>query len=392
MLGRAARRVRDRAQHAGQATAQPASTPVGCFKQCSKHAPSIAGGARIADSPRAPTAGHRQHHLNKRKTKTMNLNQSYLIAAPRQSSARRPRGIVKINGTPVSFLSATVENKSHFSADTWRVKLEAWGQPEGFGMAYWADATDVQVEILFGDLADGDDVSAAPTNVTSVILGQVDDVEINPLDGAYAQLARSIPAWDLLVFLAQQEGFDCYVHGSTLYFGPPQADTDTTPTIITVSGGMGDGIQSNVARLKLRRSLTLAQNISVTVLSHNTWSGTLRGVATRIGKKPATSSASQAAERVQPYVVSIPGLSQAEADRTANSILLDITKFERTFEATMQGDPLLTVRRRAVIQGTQTSFDQSYYIQQISRTLDFEGGFAMSVAGKNHSTESNPEV
>src|SRR5476649_8104 len=168
MLGRTARRVRDRAQHAGQATAQPASTPVECFKQCSKHAPSIAGGARIADSPRAPTAGHRQRHLNKRKTKTMNLNQSYLIAAPRQSSARRPRGIVKINGTPVSFLSATVENKSHFSADTWRVKLEAWGQPEGFGMAYWADATDVQVEILFGDLADGDDVSAAPTNVTSV--------------------------------------------------------------------------------------------------------------------------------------------------------------------------------------------------------------------------------
>src|SRR5471030_2334780 len=161
MLGRAARRVRDRAQHAGQATAQPASTPVGCFKQCSKHAPSIAGGARIADSPRAPTAGHRQHHLNKRKTKTMNLNQSYLIAAPRQSSARRPRGIVKINGTPVSFLSATVENKSHFSADT----------------------TDVQVEILFGQLSDGDDVSAAPTNVNSVILGQVDDVEINPLDG-----------------------------------------------------------------------------------------------------------------------------------------------------------------------------------------------------------------
>src|SRR5471032_155033 len=127
MLGRA-RRVRDRAQHAGQATAQPASTPVECFKQCSKHAPSIAGGARIADSLRAPAAGQRQHHLNKRKTKTMNLNQSYLIAAPRQSSARRPRGIVKINGTLFINDTATTENKSHFSADTWRVKLEAWGQ------------------------------------------------------------------------------------------------------------------------------------------------------------------------------------------------------------------------------------------------------------------------
>jgi len=95
---------------------------------------------------------------------------------------------------------------------------------------------------------------------------------------------------------------------------------------------------------------------------------------------------------VQSYVVSIPGLTQAEAERTANATLVDITKFERNFEATMEGDPTLTAQRRAVIQGTQTSFDQAYYIQQITRSLDFEGGFVMTVTGKNHSTEGNPEV
>lgn len=364
-------------------------------------------------------------------------------------SARRPRGIVKVNGVPVSFLSATVENKSHFSADTWRVKLEAWGQPEGYGMAYWADASGVQVEVLFGQLEDGDNVGATPSSLTSLILGQVDDVEIDPLDAdslvlsgrdlsarmidtkttnkypdhvsswiveeiakqfqltpqvtttktpvgqfynnVYANLARDIPTWDLLVFLAQQEGFDCYVRGSTLYFGPPQADGDTSPVIVTLTGT--DGVQSNCTRLKLRRSLTLAQDVSVTVLSHNIGKGkSARAIATRAGKKPATSSASKAAEKIQSYVVRRAGLSQEQAQQLANKMLADITKFERTFEATMQGDPAVTVQNRAVIQGTQTSFDQSYYIHAITRTIDFDGGFVMSFSGKNHSTDTNPEI
>lgn len=367
------------------------------------------------------------------------------------SSGRRPRGVVKINGVPVQFLRANVENKSHFSADTWRVTLEAWGQPEGYGMEYWADATDVQVEILFGDLAVGADVGAPAQNVTSLMLGQVDDVEIDPLDsdslvisgrdlsaqmidtkttnkypdhvaswiattiarqfsltpqvtatstpvgqyynGAYASLSRDIPTWDLLVFLAQQEGFDCYVRGNTLYFGPPQADADTNPTIITVAGGKGAVVASNVERLRLHRSLTIAQDVAVTVLSHSVATGkSVKAVATRAGKKSANSSASKAAEKVQSYIVRRPGLSQEQAQQLANKILIDITKFERTFDASMEGDPTLTVQHRAVIQGTNTSFDQAYYIQQISRTLDFDGGFVMSFSGKNHSTESNPEV
>lgn len=368
----------------------------------------------------------------------------------RVSSGRRPRGIVKVNGVPISFIKASVTSKAHFAADTFTVTLEAWNQPEGYGMAYWADATHVQVEILFGSLAPGSDVSSAAGNPTSIILGQVDDVDIDPLDAdsltisgrdlsaqlidtkttnkypdhvsswiattiakkfnlvpdvtttttpvgqyynqAYASISRDIPTWDLLVFLAQQEGFDCYVRGNTLYFGPPQADSDKTPTTITVQRA-GAFVESDAVRLKLHRSLTLAQDVSVTVLSHNVASGkSVKAVATRAGKKSANSSASKAAEKVQSYIIRRPNLTQQQAQDLANKTLVDVTKFERTFDATTEGDALLTTQNKAVIVGTKTSFDQSYYIRQITRTLDFEGGSVMTFSGKNHSTETNPEV
>jgi phage protein D len=368
----------------------------------------------------------------------------------RTSSARRPRGIVKVNGVPISFLKASVTSKSHFAADTFSVTLEAWQQPEGYGMAYWADATNVLVEILFGELADGADVSSAASDPTSIILGQVDDVEIDPfnqdsliitgrdLSGqlidtkttnkwpdhvsswiattiaqqfnltpdvtptttpvgqyyneSYASISRDIPTWDLLVFLAQQEGFDCYVSGTTLYFGPPQADTDANPVVITVqqTGGI---IQSNASRLKLRRSLTLAKDITVTVLSHHVGSGTaVKAVATRSGSKTANSSASKSASTTLSYIIHRPGLTQEKAQILANQTLANLSRFEREFDATMQGDALLTTHKQAVIQGTQTSFDQPYWIQQITRTLDFSGAFAMTFNGKNIPIEPNPEV
>ena len=359
----------------------------------------------------------------------------------RTSQARRPRGIVKINGTPVSFLSASIDSKSHFAADTWRVKLEAWNQPEGFGMAFWGDAVDVQVEILFGTLLPGADAGAQPASPTLLLAGQVDDVEIDPLDGdsllisgrdlagqlidrkttnkypdhvsswiatqiatqfgltpqvsatatpvgqyykdAYSAIGRDISYWDLLVHLAEQEDFDLYVSGSTLYFGPPQADGDNNPLIITVAGGNQAIVQSNVNRIKLHRSLTIAKDVTVTVLSHGVHAGkAIKAVASRSGNGKSGGALH--------YKFNRPNLSQQQAQNFADSKLANITKFERTFDATMEGDPLLTVRNKALIQGTQTSFDQAYYIQQITRSLDMEGGFVMNIQGKNTSTEAAP--
>lgn len=365
----------------------------------------------------------------------------------RTSQARRPRGIVRVDGVPITFKSFEVMNKSHFSADTWRVEIEPWSQPENLGFDFWADiGPGVQIEILMGFLASQADVAGAPAGPVSLIVGQVDDIEPELLSGklaisgrdlsallidtktsnkypdhtssdivtqlaqqvglstnvtptttpagqfadnAYASLSRSIPMWDIIVFLAQQEGFDAYVTGSTLYFGPPQAETDASPFSIFVGRDTAGRVQSNARVLKLPRSLTLAQDISVTVLSHGVASAeVVKATATRAGKFAVRSSASKAAQTEQSYVIRKPNLSQEQAQLLANSLLADITSHERVMEATMEGDESLSVRRQAKISGTGTSFDTSYFIDRITRTYSVSGGFDMTIHGKNHETLS----
>jgi len=357
-----------------------------------------------------------------------------------QSQVRRPRGIVYVNGKPVSFIGATVESKSHFSADTWQVRLEAWNQPEGYGMSWWDSIDKAYVEIQYGFLEQAADVSSSPSSLTSLVYGQADDVTIDPLSAdsliitgrdlsaqlidqkttnkypdhvaswiattvaqefgltpqvtatttpvgqyynqSYAHIARDMPYWDLLAFLADQEGFDLYVTGSTLYFGPPQADSDKNPIIVSVQRD-GKSIRSSVERLRLHRSLTISKDIVVTVISHNVQSGSVRAIAQRKGGKGGKSAGS-----TLNYTIRRFGLSQAQAQALAEKVLGDVTRFERTFELTMEGDPTKTVRNRVVVQGTQTAFDQSYYIENMTRTLDFDGGFSMSVRGKNITAQS----
>ena len=72
------------------------------------------------------------------------------------------------------------------------------------------------------------------------------------------QFSRAISEWDLLVFLARQEGFDVFVSGSGLYFQPPTQSVDAVVFRPT-----------DLIDLRLERSLTLARDIEVTVKSWN---------------------------------------------------------------------------------------------------------------------------
>lgn len=369
-------------------------------------------------------------------------------AAPPMSKGRRPRGVFKINGQSTAFIGWSVTNNTHFNADTWNAELECWNQPDNFGFAYWADTTDaVQIEILMGFLAASDDVSAAPASPTSLIAGQVDTVEIDPItgnlhisgrdltaklidmkvtakypdavssfivndlctqagltpqittttvpvgqlsDGAYASLSRDIPAWDIIVFLAQQEGFDAYVKGSTLYFGPPQADMDTSPFPVTISRNSSGGIVSNVIDPKLKRSLTLAGDISVTVISHSYQGGnSVKAIATRAGTKPTGSSAAKGSPNVQNYTIRRPNLTQAQAQQVANSELAELTKFEKLLDFSVEGDPTFSVRRMINLTGTGTSYDQKYYVKSIEQSYKFGSKYDMHVSAKNHPTLSD---
>ena len=367
----------------------------------------------------------------------------------RPSMVRRPRGTVLLDGKMASFLSFEVEQREHFTADVWRVEFDAWKQPQGYGFNFWSDVIGVIVEARIGFLLPGQDVGAVPSSASSLILGQADNVEINPVgglitisgrslasrfmdnkttnkwtdqtasqvaetlakseglsintattsvpigqyyDSAHAGINRSVAEWDLLTFLAQREGFDCFVSGTTLYFGPPIVDK--APLVLRVQQNAGGNIWSNTTRMRLHRSLTLSQDITVTVISHDAWTGQqVKATAFRAAKGKSHSTKVNAQTK-QKYVLRRAGMTQDQAQQLATETLKNITKFERTFEAGLEGDPTVTPHtRQAKVQGTGTSFDQLYYIDKVVHMFSVEAGYSMQLHGKNTpevSTEEEP--
>ena len=182
-------------------------------------------------------------------------------------SVRQPRLLVSINGTPVTgFLKAEVTNASHFTADTFHAVAASNGLPAQYGPAYWALSANDQIAISVGMA----DASGNVASKTQLILGQIDDVEYDPVNRTITftgrdlsaplidsktaekfqnqksyQIAQTLAArhgltanvqktttlagtyydidhvvltqeqteWDLLVYLAKQEGFDVWVSG-----------------------------------------------------------------------------------------------------------------------------------------------------------------------------------
>ena len=352
-----------------------------------------------------------------------------------------------MDGAEAPFLAWQVVNKDHFTADTWSVTMEPWQVPapfaESFGIQYWDSApTNTTVEVLIGLLDNLANVASDPPDPQSLVLGQVDDVDVDPLtghltltgrdlsailietkisnkwptrvssdivtelaqdagltpqvtptttpagkyyDSQYVSLVRTIPAWDLIVFLAQNEGFAAYVTGQTLYFGPPPAES--VGLSINVSRASTGLITSNAKRLKLSRSLTLGKDISVTVISYDPWAAkAVKAIATRAGRYPAASSAARSAETTQSYVYRKPGLTQQQAQQFANNLLQEITRFERLMDLEIEGSPTFGVTQQVQLSGTGTSWDGLYFPQRITRSFSFKGGFSMRVEAKNHPT------
>jgi phage protein D len=75
----------------------------------------------------------------------------------------------------------------------------------------------------------------------------------------------------------------------------------------------------------------------------------------------------------------------------ANSLLAELSKHERVIEVDMPGELTLTPRNMVQIEGTGTSFDQTYYIQTITRSLSFDDGFQQSMRLKNSSPRTQTE-
>ncbi len=334
-------------------------------------------------------------------------------------------------------MEADVLSNNHYAADRFTAQV-ALGLDPWAGAAFWAAETDILADVQFS-LDDG-------ASFTSLVQGLVDTVVIDPLAGtlhiegrdltasmienrtqetfanrtsseiatifaqrhnlspvvtatttpvgryyqnehdkiALNQFSRSMTEWDLLIFLAGQEGFDLFVSGTSLYFQPSAVSANAAFTITP------DILQD----LRLERSLTLARDIIVTVKSWNTrqqnaFTQTVRAAGRRsVGSGSGAVAGGAQAGAPQHYVFVRPNLTMSDALSLAQQKAGELTQHERVWEATMPGELTLTPRSLIQLGGTQTDFDQTYYVDTIERHLSIEHGFVQRMRAKNTSPRS----
>jgi phage protein D len=364
-------------------------------------------------------------------TPTVDGSVGWQTAVPTlESTWRAPRLRLLANGAVIGgVVTADVLSNNHYAADRFSVVV-ALGVDLWASSTYWASQTDILVDVQFSldagstfisfiqGLADvvsidvltstlhieGRDLTAAlidnrtqetfanrTSSEIATILAQrhnltpIITATTTPVGRYYQnehdrialnQFSRSMTEWDLLIFLAGQEGFDVFVTGTSLYF-QPSAGSLSAPCTLT-PGQLQD--------LRLERSLTLARDIVVTVKSWNSrqqdaFTQTVRASGRTSGGTGGTGRSGPP----QHYVFVRPNLTMDDALKLAQQKAAELAQHERVWEATMPGD--LTLDPRSMIQliGTETDFDQLYFIDTIERHLSLERGFVQHVRAKNTS-------
>ena len=325
-------------------------------------------------------------------------------------AVRYPRLRVLANGVIVpGAFEAEVLSNSHFAADRFRLGLALSADPTR-GAAWWADQNAVLIDIaisldgayvnllhgavdsveidLLGDAVrlTGRDLSAGLiearaqgtfANQTSSDIattlasrhGLSADVQptTTPV-GRYWQLehdslvldgfARATTEWDLLVTLAQYEGFGVWVQGTTLHFRA--ADMSVAPVVLQMA---------QLSALRLERSLTLAQGIQVTVKSWHS------RAAQCYVQTASANQTSEAGGNTLNYVYITPNLTPDMTLRLAQQRLDELTQHERVIVAEMPGELSLVPGQQFLLQGTGTAFDRNYRINSVERRLDVARGF-----------------
>jgi phage protein D len=369
---------------------------------------------------------------------------------PLLSQARNPRVLLKINDLLVREVEYVeyVENNLYLS-DSFHVKMPVYNITEALNIEYWLSQPAIMVEIFVG--FPQNPLSYTAANLDSLIVGAINNVLVRIFDNGgwvefdgfdlskiladnkttekyqnltssqiatklavkhglipqvtetttkagyyynqdYVQLQNSITEWDLIVYLAQKEGFQVFVRGKTLYFQPRPIQTSEPYVLQARTLENGQIASFNGESLVVSRNLNYARDVIVRLRSWNAKSGrvevTARATPT---KKTVKSAAAQPIGEAQVYEYVVPGLSQQQAQDLAQKYLQDISQHERLVEATLPGDNIL--HKDSVIQlaGVCASADQQYYPDTITRRIVSTpggGGYSMDLRAKNHSPQS----
>lgn len=358
---------------------------------------------------------------------------------PKGPTLRRPRVVLTLAGQRLVPVEVETVSNSYFAADTFRAVLALHGLPKPFTPRWFSETERMEVEVLFG--------FDPEKPQTSLILGRVDEVEVDWVKGVvslqgrdytadlietkttekwpnrtaseiaemlagrhgltpvvtattqragryyqaeHAQMANDITEWALLSFLAEQEGFDVFVRGRELHFeAPPDPESDTARLGMLIWDDTGTVPQSNMLSLRTRRVLTLSRDITVRVISWNGRQGRAIRVTRRAQRARRTAEYGGSG---QVYVFRVPGLTEEQAIRRAEAELERVSRFERQIEGSVVGDTLLFSPGIVRLKGTGSDWDQDYWLDEVSRRISMDEGFVQTFRAKNHSPQSQVSV
>lgn len=200
---------------------------------------------------------------------------------------------------------------------------------------------------------------------------------------ALDQFTEASTQWDLLVYLANQEGFDVWVDGTALNFQPAPAKSQTVNLPYT----QGDIPTFGGTSLTLHRAMTLAKDIEVQVRS---WSSHGKNSITVTARGSIKTNAGAVVNLGAPQIYTFvkPDLTRAQAQVFAQQKLAEISRNERVVTVEMPGDLTTNARDMVGLSGTKTAFDQTYYIDTLERTISLDAGFTQTLTLKNHSPQT----
>lgn len=200
---------------------------------------------------------------------------------------------------------------------------------------------------------------------TTMLIGRYYQSEHNQV--ALDQFGHSMTDWDILTSLAQQEGFDLSVTGTTLNFCLP---IQSPPRSIR---------PSDCISINLERRLTLARDIEITIKSWNSnqsrsFAQTVRGVSQ--SNIPSNNQIPQS------YTYIHPNLMPTQALQMAQRKIQELAMHERAIELTLVGDMSIKAGTMLSLYETGGEFDQSYLVERVCRRISPLIGFTQEVEAR----------
>jgi phage protein D len=367
-----------------------------------------------------------------------NQYSNYSPTLTTNQQVRQPRAIVTINGIAVLWIDITITTTTFYVADSYRVVIPLKQQPYGFNIGYLATQSMLTINIYIGFPQDPNAFNTSDLDL--LMVGDCDEMNIDPLNATITFSGRDLTSrmidtkivdkypnmtasqivsqiatshklnvdnvqatssqvgifytrqntlmtkettqWDLITFLAQQSGFVAFVMGNNMFFEPTPNLNTTIPFLIQyqIPTLLSGSPITNVMRLNMMRSFTVTKDVTVKVrVPYSPQSG--RSFTVSAGKTNPTINSSSAGNQI--YTFSYSGLSRQQALNQAQMLLKQISANELKISATMPGNNLLLKSSIIQLTGTGSRFDQIYYTDTVTRTLNVEDGYLMEIEAKN---------